>query len=282
MSGLGKVHIYENSAVAIGALLYNFDVNVKHPKAEHIAWIAQNVIHFAKKDNFVIQTIGLASRTGSDNLNMALAKARGEAVYNIAYLYGLGKLRNINDVYFGERAAALLGVKDDVEDDRWRSVFLTILEEKKYVHVPVPRTFVERRLSVVIVAKEEHKTFSGGEPGEKAYQGAQTIRRSMGWANNVVAEEKGLVDSRFDLLRITLERSSSSDGIPFVSTYEVDYVKVTYQWGPGKHGNDFWPEVKLIKLGTPGHARDQTVVRKIGILEGQEWLQKPTMKYANR
>ena len=72
----GKVLVYEQTGVALNALLYNFDIGVATLKPEHVSWIMTDVTPFAQRRNFRVTTIGFASRSVTDHFNIALQAAR--------------------------------------------------------------------------------------------------------------------------------------------------------------------------------------------------------------
>ncbi len=189
MPGPGKISLYAKTPSRIQALLYNFDVNSPDLKPEHIDWMKDNVTQYIARREMASSVIGLASRTGDNAYNVRLSKARAHAVSQQLFLLH-PKMPTETMIYVGEEAAALIGVKDGVEDEKWRSVLFTVFEDKLPAPPPSPAKFIDRRVYVKILLKDEHKTFTGGEPGEKGYQlsrpsgGDRDGRPARWWRNS--------------------------------------------------------------------------------------------------
>lgn len=283
MSRPGKITVFEQTPIMLKALLYNFDVGSSAVKSEHIEWLTVNAKIFQqRRGNIIISTIGLASRTGSDRYNMNLSKMRGDAVQqevfflNPRYLH----LRDTTEVYVGERAANPIGIQDNVEDERWRGVFLQIWDRPMPKYTPPPK-FVARRKFVKILLKEEMKTVGGGEPGEKSYRAAQAIRRESGLAGGTLNEKTQMVDETFQLVRVTITRTSSAHGVPIVASYETEFLDVHYEWGPWTYVNGKAPQVTFVRkpdVSLQGkNAKD--FVRTMDLFEAEDWLTRPLWAY---
>jgi hypothetical protein len=272
------ISVVRSPGIQMSALLYNFE-NSSDLKPEHLTWIRTTLHPWTTIRDIGMLVVGLTSRTGSDALNMKLSKARADAVSRELFL--LSRSMPIETTtWVGEKAAAIVGVQDDVEDQRWRAVWVNIGDTRTPVQLPQP-TFVERRTAVTILLKEEQKNFGGtGEPGEKSYQASQSIRRATGMTDGILGETKKQIDERFVLTGIEIERSNSSHGIPVVSTYEIEYLHVRYEWGPWDTRSPRNIKFTYKKLMQPdGPPKDS--VRTIDPHNAEEWLKRPLWAYNN-
>lgn len=279
MSGPGLISERRAPGPNMTALLYNFDVNSPVLKPEHVIWIRQTLFPWTTVRDVSVLVVGLTSRTGTDALNMKLSEARAGAVSRELFLMS-PKMPVETKVFLGERAAALVGMDDNVESERWRAVWIQVADARVPVQLPQPR-FVQRRTAVTLLLKEEQKNFGGqSEPGERAYQAAQAFRRARGWNNGEVGDKKQLVDESFILTGITLEKSSRSDGIPIVSTYETEYLHIRYEWGPWDGKSSRWVTFTRKKwMQAKGPPKDQ--VTTVNPVVGEDWLTRPMWAYQN-
>jgi hypothetical protein len=125
--------------VLLVANLFNFDINGDRPQPDHDLWLgkvaAKLLAHFPDGG---ARLVGLASRSGPDAYNMALSLRRAKSVETSLSLWLiLQDLTNppspparVSVGAQGEHFAAALGVADGTEDARWRSVLVTILEDR--------------------------------------------------------------------------------------------------------------------------------------------------------
>jgi hypothetical protein len=139
MSSPGEIYVYAQEKELLSALLYNFEVNSAAVKTQHSNWLKANTPRYFARDMKSI-VVGLASRTGNDDLNMKLSMHRATNVDTIFRALAPPNARPVMDLRlaFGEDAAAITGIKDGVEDRRWRAVFFAIMDPHK---VPSPRCF---------------------------------------------------------------------------------------------------------------------------------------------
>jgi hypothetical protein len=86
MPGPGNISVYASAETALQALLYNFDIGSSKSKPEHVGWIKQTVLPYLWKRGTGLLIIGFASRSGPDGFNMALSKARAEAISKDVFL----------------------------------------------------------------------------------------------------------------------------------------------------------------------------------------------------
>jgi hypothetical protein len=284
MPGPGQIHMHSSGPFQFNALLYNFEIDSSEVKPEHIDWISTIIPPLYKRTGIQIVMAGLASRTGSDSYNMALSRRRVEAVGNKIFLAN-AKRDNVSlniemTTYFGESAAAYAGVQDGVEDDLWRAVNISVSESKLYAYLPPPVRFKERRSSVTIFIKEEAKGITGGEPGEKGYQLAQAFRRANGAATNEVSEKTIMVDETFDIKKITYETTKKSIGKPYLFQSSVEFLTVTYSWGPMNLKSK---TVTLVhKHAAQEYGQFQSEASSIDLGMAEYWFKHPLQAYENR
>ncbi len=282
MSSPGKILVYSQTATGLNALLYNFEIGKTDIKSEHTAWIMTTVVPFAKLKNFSIRTIGMASRTGSERLNLALSKNRAQAVLKQIWFHNPGKIRGIAEVYSGEKAAEMLGYKDNVENEKFRGVMVSVTEEKLVTYTPPPRKFVERRVFIMFAMKEDIPS-EGVTDGGTGYRAGKAVRDFFaGSTYKVLLEEKDEVDERFGLLSITVERTSSADGVPAAS-YDVEYLKVRFEWGPYMRVDGKPPAVKLVFKPVKDSAQIQKDhVTNVSSEDGWRWHNDALKMYESK
>ena len=129
MSGPGKILVLTDpqSQVSLTALLYNFDVDSPQLKPQHTQCLDAHVKSFLS-NGYYPQIVGFASRTGTDAHNWSLSKARADNVERYLQRFNPNNTAHwvALSVAVGEEAARLLGVKDGIEDEHWRGVWLNI------------------------------------------------------------------------------------------------------------------------------------------------------------
>ncbi|MEO5860628.1 MAG: hypothetical protein ABIR33_16980 [Pyrinomonadaceae bacterium] len=123
MTSLGKIYEYGQAGMTT-AKLYNFQINKFDLKTEHKNWLI-NAVAPRLKNGGSISIVGLASRTGSDALNMKLSENRMRTVVNLLRQLVPNNFKVATELAVGERAAMLAGVKDGVEDEGWRGVVIS-------------------------------------------------------------------------------------------------------------------------------------------------------------
>jgi hypothetical protein len=178
MSGPGKIAIFMATAWDLQALLYNFEINSPELKPEHKKWITEKIgVHPPPSPGVDVTPqrtrtmsaliCGLASRTGSDALNWHLSQNRAEKVADAIWRLDPSIFLNGLKFGLGEEAARIAGLKDGVEDEKWRSVFVRLYDPSKIrVYGPArpPPTLVKRRSMVRFLT--EAKASSPFEPPE--------------------------------------------------------------------------------------------------------------------
>lgn len=130
MKSPGKINEY-GQGTYVTAKLYNFEINKFDIKPEHSAWLIGAVVPKLWAGGS-LTIIGLASRTGTDALNMKLSENRSRAVIDLLRRFVPNNFKVAVEVAMGERAALYAGVKDGVEQENWRGVIISAWDK------PVP------------------------------------------------------------------------------------------------------------------------------------------------
>src|SRR5262245_33863124 len=110
MRSRGKVYEYGQGEV-ITAKLYNFGIGKFDIKPEHRDWL-QAVVAPKLRSGGSMAIVGLASRTGSDAMNMKLSENRLHAAVDLLRKQVPNNFQVAIELAMGERAAWLAGVKD--------------------------------------------------------------------------------------------------------------------------------------------------------------------------
>lgn len=284
MSKPGRIGVYKTDPGSLQALLFNFDVNVHTLKPEHWAWINENVgvggLVFRGQAASVGTTqlliAGLASRTGNNAFNWALAKRRA---FSVAAAIGARNVRGLTPVIqfgVGEEAARLAGLKDGVEDEKWRGVMLRFDAATKNIppRPPVPTfrppdfriprlTYAKYILSekpgkaVLIGGPEDQraeKIFSAVSKGVKYFVGAPPSDQKVEY-----------VHYEHTVTKISIEIDEpKSDDLYLVTTISFDY-----EWGPQSKGQRH----TILIEGTAMHSCSDDQL--------YEWLDNPVKAYLN-
>src|SRR5262249_22549890 len=130
MSSPGKIYEYHGpqGPVVTTAKLYNFAVGRFDLKIEHRNWLLRVVVPILRSGGS-ISIVGLASRTGADAFNMKLSENRLQAVLDLLRSEVPSGFQIGIEVALGERAAWLAGVKDEVEQEGWRAVVVSVWDK---------------------------------------------------------------------------------------------------------------------------------------------------------
>jgi hypothetical protein len=137
MSSPGKIYEYSQGPNGITAKLYNFEIGKFDIKTEHFNWLIAVVVPKLRNGGS-ISIVGLASRTGTDAFNMKLSENRLHAVLNWLRAAVPNGFQVGIEVAVGERAAWLAGVKDEVEQEGWRAVVVSVWDKPTPPPPPPP------------------------------------------------------------------------------------------------------------------------------------------------
>lgn len=246
MSGPGRIGVSTTDPGSLQALLFNFDVNVHMLKPEHWAWINENVgvggLVFrgqaAGGGTTQLLICGLASRTGSNALNWALAQNRAFSVAAAIAARNVQDLKPVIQFGVGEEAARLAGLKDGVEDEKWRGVMVRFDSATKHIppRPPVPTfrppDFRLPRLTYAkyILSEEPGKAIPMGGPED---QRAERINRAVTKGVKYLVgappidERVEYVNYEYTVTKITIEIDKpKSDDLYLITTISFDF-----EWG---------------------------------------------------
>jgi hypothetical protein len=137
MTSPGKVFEYNHRPDVTTAKLYNFEIGKFDIKSEHNKWLTSVVIPKLWSGGS-ISIIGLASRTGTDALNMKLSENRMRAVVDLLRKNVPNNFKAAIEAAVGERAAMFAGVKDGVEQEGWRGVIISVWDKPAPPPPPPP------------------------------------------------------------------------------------------------------------------------------------------------
>jgi hypothetical protein len=279
MSKTGEVYVYAQEKELLSALLYDFDIGSPVVKTQHRDWLNTNAPRYFARDMKAI-VVGLASRTGSDVLNMKLSRHRAMNVETIFRALAPASARPVMDlrVALGEEAAAIAGIKDGVEDERWRAVFLGIVDPHKVTFAEVLRDNMirmsyKRRTHVTLIVGQEVGKLnpSGGEPGERAAQFGMQVAAGLGISGDQIQhEETAIMDQGDTVLRIAIKRRDTSGG----GLYTIKYLDIDYQWGRLNGGD----RTLVIKPSDDDLKLDRSLrdeVLPLSVAQMNRWLSEP-------
>jgi hypothetical protein len=251
MAGPGRIGDYRTDFGSLQVLLFNFDVNVHQLKPEHRAWINENVgvggMVFKGQPASIGTTqlliCGLASRTGTNALNWELAKKRA---FSVAAAIGARNVQDLKPVIqfgVGEEAARLAGLKDGVEDEKWRGVMLRFDAATKQIppRPPVPtfrppKFLLPRLTHAKYILKEEpgkaipigdaadqraEKIFKAVTKGGQYLVGAPPIEQKVAYQHYEYTVTK---------IRIEIDKPKKDD------LYLITTISFDYEWGPQVKG----------------------------------------------
>jgi hypothetical protein len=278
MPGPGKITIFMYTEFEVQALLYNFDVNSSALKAEHSNWITKEIgVHPPPRPgvttgpqrthNMEWLLVGLASRTGSSGRNWNLAKSRARAVSDAIWLLDPGLLPVEIRFGVGEEAARLAGLKDGLEDERWRSVFVRLYDPTKIkIYGPVyrPPVPIERRTYAKFMLKDKPgKSIPMDEMDQRAEAIFQASRQATQYLLDITPSEERMsfVLDTWTVIEVEYWTTNSSGG-----GWEFEYLEVKYTWGTGSR--------KLV-CSTPGNFK----TKQMSDDEMRSWVESPVKAY---
>jgi hypothetical protein len=264
------------------ALLYNFDINSAVLKVEHRNWITHTIgVHPPPSPGVDVTPqrtihmtwglVGLASRSGSDSLNWQLAKRRAEVVSQAIWLLDPGLLPDEIKFGVGEEAAWLAGLKDGLEDERWRSVFVRLYDPTKIrIYGPVQRPPVpmERRSYAKFLLKDKPGKSIPMDPqdqrAEKIFQASRQATQYL-WDVAPMDEKTISVPDTWTVIQVEYWTTSSKGG-----GWQFEYLEVNYTWNPLPPGGS-----RKLVCRTPGDFKTKDMSPD----EMRLWLKSPLMAY---
>jgi hypothetical protein len=278
----GKIQIFLATSYELQALLYNFDIKSSELKPEHRNWITRTIsvhpppspgvnVTPQRTINMAWALVGLASRTGSDALNWRLAKRRAEAVSTAIWLLNPGLLPDEIKFGVGEEAARLAGLKDGLEDERWRSVFVRLYDPTKvmiYTVASRPPVSMDRPSFRSYMLKDKPGKMipmdSQDKRAEAFFQASREVTQYV-WEPVPMEEKTISVPDNWTITQVEYWTTSSTGGL-----WESEYLDVKYTWDLLPSG----AQRKLLRK-TPGNLKTSDMSAN----EATSWLEKPLMTY---
>lgn len=278
----GRIQIFRAMPFELQALLYNFDINSAVLKPEHHIWITQTIavhppphpgvdVTPQRTSHMTWGLIGLASRSGSDALNWQLARRRAEAVSQA--IWSLDPTVPRDEIKFGvgEEAAWLAGLKDGLEDERWRSVFVHLYDPTKikiYRVVTRPTIPMPRRSYVKFMLKDKPGKSIPMDPQDKR---AEAIMQASREAQQYLFEPEPMDDNiiwvpdTWTVVQVEYWKTSGTGG-----GWEFEHLEVKYTWNLLPRG-----ESRKLVCRTSGAFRTSDMSPD----EMRAWLKKPLTTY---
>ena len=259
-SGKGKISVYKQSPTNLTALLYNFDINSSTVKREHLVWLKETALQYVTRRNARAFLSGFASRSGGDQYNLQLSHRRASAISDQLFLLHPDRLSDEILTYFGERAAALLGVKDGTEDDKWRGVMIQVYDTTVPPPPPAPPKLVKRRVSVTCLLDEGLSGIIPKDAGDKGYRFGKALAQSTIKSQDIAGSPiEADIDATFEVVKVTIRESTVNSGIPAVAQYSQRYLEVSYDWGPSFRRGARTQLIFVDGIRGHGHGQNKTM-----------------------
>lgn len=145
---MGVAEFTQVPATTSVARLFNFEIGQDWLKPEHKFWLSQHAVARLRSGGS-IWIMGLTSTTGTESFNDRLSKRRADSV--ITFLKTtLSKDFPVKlELAVGESAARLAGLRDDVEDENWRAVVVSVWDKPVPPPPPTPQPKQECKRLVI-------------------------------------------------------------------------------------------------------------------------------------
>ncbi|MBS0532230.1 MAG: hypothetical protein JSS22_22950 [Proteobacteria bacterium] len=170
------------------ARLFNFDIAQDRLKPEHKTWLIQFAIPLLRNGGSM-SIIGLASTTGTDSFNSNLSKQRADSV--IAFLRtNLPKGFAVQfELALGEEAARIAGLRDNVEDEKWRAIIVSVWDKPVPPPPPPPQPAPAcKRLVIRASDGVGIYVFYNGPGDHKIIQQVTKVKASPGYIKNCATD----------------------------------------------------------------------------------------------
>ena len=281
MAGPGHIFVFEQNPSMIRARLSNFDLSQARLKPEHENWLTQHALGFLHRGGS-LRVIGLASRSGDPGFNLRLSRRRADAVVHFLRAREHKSFKVALNEALGEDAARIAHLPNGNDDERWRSVIVSVWDRPDPPPMPPPvlstqPQMVERPVYVRIIAREEVRSGMMDEHdrvGEVMTHLGNTAAQHMGLAQRVVDRRTARIPDNQQLQEIRLARQRENVGAGgfFRAEIRMEYCDITYVWG---HGNG---QIRLVDQ----FDSQSSATRMIARAAAQLWLERPATALHNR
>ena len=281
MAGPGHIFVFEQNPSMIRARLSNFDLSQARLKPEHEHWLTQHALGFLHRGGS-LRVIGLASRNGDPGFNLRLSRRRADAVVHFLRAREHKSFKVALNEALGEEAARIARLPNGNDDERWRSVILSVWDRPEPPPPPppapvAPPQMVERPVYVRIVVRDEVRSPMMDEHdrvGEVMSNLGNTAAQNLGLAQRVIAHRTARIPDNQQLQEIRLSRSRENVGAGgfFRAEIRMEYCDITYVWG------HVGGQIRLVDQFDPQSSTTRMIARSAA----QLWLERPATAFRNR
>jgi len=275
MSKTGEVRVHVQSPDNLQALLYDFDVGSDRLQPRHVEWLRKVATDHATS-RMRVQLMGMASRTGSEQANQALARRRAESVWRSLRQHDPSLAMPLDMGGTGELLPAMFGVKDRTEDALWRSVFFNLYTPavsstapKPPPPKPPPPKIVRRPWWVEIDLGIELSHIPGHDAvdrrADRIADASHTAMIMSGKINDIRDRGHRSVDETWQLAEVII-RKDDEEGWA-LAKWSASSVTIIYAWRPN---------ASRCLLRKAGSLRPP---RELNDAEALDWLTRPHRTY---
>jgi hypothetical protein len=290
MAGPGRVHVFSQGKDYVTARLYNFDIEKHVLKPEHERWLKDNVLGLLNRGGSM-WLAGLTSRSGSEDLNLPLSRARADAVTHYLRFQKVmalgpfgGKFNVTLAAALGETAARYAGVADGVEDENWRGVVLQAWIKPTPPPPPPPPpkpaepAKIDRKQSVAFwTSFEQSPDPADGSRAQKLNKWATDHVQDKYFATQPLRFVMQPTPKTHQLIRVCTFRVTEDFNVG-VATNSSKICRVVYQWGVRKrptcylvHG--YWRDGAF--------KNDDPFLHTLSDADAERWLNDPIQALAD-
>jgi hypothetical protein len=277
LNGPGQVEIYSKAANAVSARLFNFDVAKASLKREHRDWLISEVVPILKKGG-IVSVVGLASPSYTEKFNLKLSRQRRDEIIAFLRRSSSVSFRVIFAVGAGEFAARFSGLADNVEDDRWRGVQISVYLAAAPPPPPPPLPTSDTKVQRAIFAKFKTE-IRIKDAGATAEDGPAAPALADGATDFIVHHyididrKYGQVPANYKLSLIAVYRDSSgSINVGSIGGVDMTSCLVDYNWTKNLWGG---PLLLFSWWRTGVYARENPLVFRLSEAEAQLWYDNP-------
>ena len=281
MPSEGKVFELFVGSSNMVALLYNFDVDSSTLKPQHTDWLAKSLKPYFSSNKHRGTIVGLASRTGRNDHNMRLSRARAHAVEAAVLRLdpSAPRIHTYVTAALGEEMARVSGQADNTEDGRWRGVMLKIGDRKPWKPIvpgrpilPLPK--FKRRVWVKHFLTDNVT----GVPRDPADRRADKIAEASRQLLQTLSEPTPMAEKKQEFAidpsfrwKITIVSVTRQNNVTKSGSVKatIEWIEVSYTREPDKGQ----PCQLIIDGAAKGHLSAQDAI---------DWTDRPLTTYRRR